>query len=182
MRLFGSLVKCLALPAMVSLCGCVEQAAPESEEVQSSAAAVQSPPSPAAQAFASDVADAMIDRLVALLFREFAVTTAANAAVGSAAISNVFHDKNPTMRLVGDVDPLQESNLPQDSFEIDALAAAKLGNNFAATEKVMGKWYVRKSLAVSVEFSSSCVHCHSNFANVSNPWVGALMVRAQVAD
>jgi hypothetical protein len=181
MRLTRSLMQCLALSAMVSLSGCVEQSAPASEEVQSSVAAVKSP-SPTAEAFANDVANAMTDRLVALLFREFAVTTEANAAVGSAAISNVFHDDNPTMRLVGDVDPLQESNLPQDSFEADALAAAKLGDDFARTEKVKGKWYVRKSLAVSVDFSTSCVHCHANFANVSNPWVGALMVRAQVAN
>ncbi|MFO0762385.1 MAG: hypothetical protein U0359_38450 [Byssovorax sp.] len=181
MRSSRDLVQCLALTAVVSLGGCVEQAPPAPERVESSAAAVQSP-GPQAEAFASDVADAMIDRLVALLFREFAVTTAENAAVGSAAISNVFHDDNPTMRLVGDVGPLQDGNLPQDSFEADALAAAKQGQNFSATEKVSGKWYVRKSLAVSVEFSSSCVHCHSNFTNLSNPWVGALMVRARVPD
>ena len=140
------------------------------------------PPDPGDVAFASDVADAMIDRLVALLFREFAVTTPANAAVGTEAISNVFFDANYTMRLVGDVEPLQENNLPRDSFERDALAAAKLGQNFSRTERVKGRWWVRKSLAVSTAFSTSCVHCHANFATVSNPWVGALMVRAEVHD
>ncbi len=181
MRRNLDLARCLMLTAMVSLCGCVEQRQPAPEQVRSSQAAVQSP-GPAAQAFANDVADAMIDRLVALLFREFAVTTPANAPIGTAAISNIFDDDNPNMRLVGDVDPLQESNLPQDGFEADALAAAKLGQNFSLTEKVDGKWYVRKSVAVSVDFSPTCVHCHDNFANLSNPWVGALMVRARVQD
>lgn len=135
---------------------------------------------PGDEAFASDVADAMIDRIVALLFREFAVTTPDNAAVGTAAISNIFHNDNPTMRLVGDVDPLQNSNRPQDRFERDALAAAKLGNNFSRTEKVNGRFWVRKSIAVATTFSTSCVHCHANFEGLSNPWVGALMVRAKV--
>ncbi len=130
--------------------------------------------------FASAVADAMVDRIVTLLFREFEVTTPANAAVGSAAISNIFHDDNDLMRLVGDVKPLQKNNKPADKFEKDALAAAKLGQNFERIEKVQGKWWVRKSIAVATTFSPSCVHCHSNFGSLSNPWVGALMVRAQV--
>ena len=138
------------------------------------------PPSAEAVEFADHVADAMVDRIVALLFREFAVTTADNAAVGTEAISNVFFDENYTMRLVGDVDPLQDNNRPRDDFERDALAAAKLGQNFARTERVNGRWWVRKSIAVATTFSTSCVHCHANFADVDNPWVGALMVRAEV--
>jgi hypothetical protein len=148
----------------------------------STAAASSHPPDPGAEAFASDVADAMVDRIVALLFREFAVTTAENAPVGTEAISNVFFDANYTMRLVGDVEPLQDNNNPQDSFERDALAAAKLGQNFSRTERVNGNWWVRKSIAVATTFSTSCVHCHANFATVTNPWVGALMVRAEVHD
>lgn len=163
------------LAAIGLFAGCVESP-PETTAAQSQA------PDPAAEAFAGNVADAMIDRIVALLFREFAVTTPENAAVGSAAISNVFHDRNPTMRLVGDVGPLQLSNLPQDDFEADALAAAKLGLSFGRTEKVEGAWNVRKSIAVSVDFSATCVHCHPNFVGLTNPWVGALMVRAEVAD
>ncbi len=167
----------LALSVIASLTAC---SGVEEVETATTESAVHHPPSPAAEAFASDVADAMVDRIVALLFREFAVTTPDNAAVGTAAISNIFHNDNPTMRLVGDVDPLQNSNRPQDKFERDALAAAKLGNNLARTEKVQGKWWVRKSIAVSTEFSPSCVHCHANFEGLSNPWVGALMVRAKV--
>ena len=80
----------------------------------------------------------MVDRIVALLFREFAVTTADNAPTGIEAISNVFFDGNYTMRLVGDVEPLQDNNYPQDEFERDALAAAKAGANFSRTERVNG--------------------------------------------
>jgi len=150
------------------------------ENTSETTAAASKAPDPAGEAFASDVADAMVDRIVALLFREFAVTTPENAAVGTVAISNIFHDQNHLMRLVGDVEPLQVKNLPADQFEVDALAAAKAGNNFARTELIGDQWWVRKSIAVSTGFSSTCVHCHDNFNNLSNPWVGALMVRAQV--
>lgn len=168
----------VAIAFAVSAGACTEQL---DEETSTTSASVSShPPDPADEAFASDVADAMIDRIVALLFREFAVTTPANAAVGTEAISNVFFDANYTMRLVGDVEPLQDNNLPRDDFERDALAQAKLGLNFGRTERVRGRWWVRKSIAVSTAFSPSCVHCHANFATVTNPWVGALMVRAEV--
>jgi hypothetical protein len=156
----------------VSLMGCME--------MESTSTTEQAATDPAAEQFASDVADAMVDRLVTLLFREFEVTTAANAPIGTEAISNIFFDANFTMRLVGDVQPLQTNNLPQDRFERDALAAAKLGQNFSRTEKMGGQTWVRKSIAVATTFSPACVHCHANFATVSNPWVGALMVRAQV--
>ena len=138
------------------------------------------PPPAAAVAFASDVADAMIDRLVAMLFREFAVTTAANAHIGTAAIGLIFNDRNDDMRLVGTLDPLSENNHPGDSFETAALEQAMLGNNYALVERVRGKWYSRKSIALSTNFSTACVHCHANFANVQNPWVGALMVRSPI--
>jgi hypothetical protein len=142
--------------------------------------ATPAPPSLAAIAFASDVADAMIDRLVALLFREFAVTTAENAHIGSAAISLIFNDRNDDMRLVGTVEPLSANNNPGDAFEIEALEQAMLGNNFSRVERVRGQWYSRKSIAISTEFSTACVHCHANFATVENPWVGALMVRSPI--
>ena len=138
------------------------------------------PPPAAAAAFANDVADAMIDRLVALLFREFEVTTPANAHIGSAAISLIFNDRNDDMRLVGTVDPLSANNNPGDAFETTALQQAMLGNNFARVERVRGQWYSRKSIAISTAFSSACVHCHANFASVQNPWVGALMVRSPI--
>lgn len=167
----------VAFAAAVSLMAC----GTETAETSTRTAEVSShPPDPGAVAYATDVADAMIDRIVALLFREFAVTTPENAAVGTDAIANVFHDRNDTMRLVGDVEPLQDNNNPQDSFEVDALAAAKAGQNFSRTERVNGSWWVRKSIAVSTAFSPTCVHCHGNFEGLENPWVGALMVRAKV--
>jgi hypothetical protein len=175
-QLLGLPIACVAA---VSLMACTE-AGVEENTSETTAAVSSHPPAAEDVAFASDVADAMIDRIVALLFREFAVTTPQNAAVGTEAISNVFFDANYTMRLVGDVEPLQDNNLPRDDFERDALAAAKLGQNFSRTERVKGRWWVRKSIAVSTEFSTSCVHCHANFATVTNPWVGALMVRAEV--
>lgn len=165
--------------ASLTACSGVE-GVDEVETATTESAVHHHPPSAADQAFANDVADAMVDRIVTLLFREFAVTTPANAAVGTAAISNIFDNDNKSMRLVGDVDPLQNSNRPKDDFERDALAAAKGGNNFARTEKVNGRWYVRKSIAVATTFSPSCVHCHANFEGLANPWVGALMVRAKV--
>jgi hypothetical protein len=138
------------------------------------------PPSAAAIQFGSDVADAMIDRIVAMLFREFAVTTAENAHIGSAAIGLVFNDHNDDMRLVGTVGPLSANDNPGDAFETTALAQAMLGNNYASVERVRGQWYSRKSIALSTNFSTACVHCHANFATVENPWVGALMVRAPI--
>lgn len=171
---------CVVLVAAASFTACTEPQANQPATSSSSAELTSQPPSAASVAVANDVADAMVDRIVALLFREFAVTTPENAAVGSEAISNVFHDRNDTMRLVGDVEPLQATNYPQDQFEQDALAAAKLGNNYTSTERVNGRWMVRKSIAVSNAFSPTCVHCHSNFNGLTNPWVGALMVRAEV--
>lgn len=166
----------IAFVAAASLMACVEPAETSSTQQEVSSHA----PDPADEAFASGVADAMVDRIVALLFREFAVTTEDNAATGIEAISNVFYDGNRTMRLVGDVEPLQDNNYPQDDFERQALALAKAGQNFSRTERVRGRWWVRKSIAVSTDFSPSCVFCHPNFATLSNHWVGALMVRAEV--
>src|SRR6185436_9124465 len=106
MRTIRRPMKPALLAAMISLAGCYDVTEPEPAPEPAPA------PTAADEAFASDVADAMIDRIVALLFREFAVTTPENAAVGSEAISNVFHDANPTMRLVGDIDPLRDNDRP----------------------------------------------------------------------
>ena len=169
------------LVGLVSSVGaCVDQTGIEEDQTSTTEQASHNAPDPEDELYASAVADAMVDRILALLFREFAVTTPENAAVGTDAISNVFHNGNPLMRLVGDVDPLQRSNYPADDFERDALAAAKLGQNFSRTERIRGRWWVRKSIAVSNAFSPTCVFCHSNFDNLSNQWVGFLAVRAEV--
>lgn len=175
-----TLLGVLLVGVVSSVGACVDQVAVEEETSTTEQASHGSPPDPDDEMFAIAVADAMVDRIVTLLFREFEVTTPDNADVGSAAISNIFHDDNDLMRLVGDVGPLQRNNRPADRFERDALAAAKLGNNFSRTERVNGRWWVRKSIAVSTGFSPACVHCHDNFVGLSNPWVGALMVRAKV--
>ena len=171
----------MVLPvSLLSLMACSEVEEVEDVEVETKVSASSHPPNPGEEAFANDVADAMVDRIVTLLFREFEVTTPDNAAVGTAAISNIFDDRNASMRLVGDVDPLQRRNNPRDDFERDALAQAKLGQNYSRTERDHGQWYVRKSIAVATTFSPACVHCHANFEGLSNPWVGALMVKAEV--
>jgi hypothetical protein len=103
-------VKQLFLGLSLVVAACSVEGTTTEETTEATTEAKHRPPDPGEVAFASDVADAMIDRIVTLLFREFEVTTPENAAVGSAAISNVFHNGNPTMRLVGDVDPLQSSN------------------------------------------------------------------------
>jgi hypothetical protein len=172
--------KLLALPVALVAATSLSACSGIEETSTVTSAETSHPPDPGAEAFASSVADTMVDRIVALLFREFAVTTPDNAAVGSEAISNVFFDANYTMRLVGDVGPLQETNLPQDDFETQALAAAKQGLNFSRTDRINGDWWVRKSIAVATTFSPSCVFCHANFVGLENPWVGALMVRAEV--
>ena len=44
------------------------------------------------------------------------------------------------MRLVGELEPLRENDVPQDPFEVTALEQAMQGQAHAAVEKVNGKW------------------------------------------
>ena len=70
-----------------SMClGLVVSCVDGGERVEQAEVTARQRPSATDEAFASAVADAMVDRIVALLFREFAVTTPENAAVGTAAI------------------------------------------------------------------------------------------------
>ena len=51
-----------------------------------------------------------------------------------------------------------------------------------ANEKVEGKWFYRRSVALS-NFHTACAMCHTNFGPVdATQWVGALMLRVPVAD
>ena len=74
-------------------------------------AAQQGPPAPSAAAVADSeaVAGAHRSRTLAALFEEFRTTTPDNARINSRAISNLFSDGNPLMRLVssGDFSPIQ---------------------------------------------------------------------------
>lgn len=53
------------------------------------------------------------------------------------------------MRLVGVLRPLKANDVPQDSFELTALARAMQGQNYTDLQKVQGKWYFRRSVALS---------------------------------
>jgi hypothetical protein len=124
----------------------------------------------------------MLATLFAALLQEFAETTPANVEEGKASISLIFHDRNKNMRLVGVLDPLRANDVPEDSFEASALDSAMSGNNSTSVEKVQGKWFYRRSVALS-NFHPACAMCHVNFGPVdATQWVGALMLRVPVED
>src|SRR4029077_11848645 len=89
----------------------------------------------------------------------------------------IFNDKNKDMRLVGVLNPIRTSDVPQDSFEGTALAYAMHGQNLDDVQRVDDKWYYRRSVALS-NFHTACVLCHTNFGPMNaQQFVGALMVR-----
>ena len=143
-------------------------------------AADPGPPSNAAVTFAQEVSDLLLNELLAALFKEFDETTTANVEHGKQAISLIFNDSNRDIRLVGTFSPLGGSNnLPSDSFEQSALAAAlQNGAQQTAVTKVQDRWYYRRSIALSTSFHQACVLCHTNFS--ANQWVGALMLRVPI--
>jgi len=141
----------------------------------------ESPPKQAEIDFAMEVKNTLRDRLMALLLNEFENTSHENFEAGNEAISLVFDDNNRSFRLVGDVGPLRKNDLPNDSWEQDALEAAKKGSGFGPdVRKVNGKYYIRESIALA-NFDASCSICHQNFGP-ANPkqYVGALMLRVPV--
>ena len=144
-------------------------------------ARADSPPDAQQVAFAQRTSDLMLATLFAALLQEFAETTPANVEEGKKSISLIFDDRNDSMRLVGVQQPLRANDAPQDSFEVTALGLAMQGQNYADTQKDQGKWYYRRSVALS-NFDPACSLCHTNFGHV-NPaqWVGALMLRVPVA-
>ena len=81
------------------------------------------------------------------------------------------------MRLVGTLQPLRPNDVPQDSFETEALARAMTGQDFTGVQKVEGKWFDPRSVALS-NFHVACAMCHTNFGPLNDKqWVGALMLR-----
>jgi hypothetical protein len=141
-----------------------------------------SPPTQQQIAFAQETWDLMFATIFAGLSQEFSETTPANVEQGKKSISLIFNDSNDDMRLIGTLSPLRANDVPQDSFETDALTAAMSGQSISRTEKVHGKWYFRKSVALS-NFHASCSMCHANFGPVNaSQWVGALSLRVPTAD
>ena len=141
-----------------------------------------SPPNQQQVEFAQRTSDLMLATLFAALLQEFDETTPANVEEGKSSISLVFNDRNDDMRLVGVLQPLRANDVPQDSFETTALARAMQGQDSTDVQKVEGRWYYRRSVALS-NFHTACAMCHTNFGPVNTAqWVGALMLRVPVAD
>ena len=172
----GAIVKCAFVVAAVIL-GCFVTLPP----VTTSARA-DSPPDSQQVQRAAKTSDLMLATLFAALLQEFAETTPANVEEGKKSISLIFNDANEDMRLVGVLQPLRANDAPQDSFETTALTRAMTGSNYNDVQKVEGKWYYRRSVALS-NFHVACAMCHTNFGPVNaNQWVGALMLRVPVTD
>jgi len=150
---------------------------------------VNNHPSQEAVAFAQTTSDLMLNELKAALFQEFDETTPDNVEHGKQAISLIFNDANRDMRLIGRFAPLLGgyNDLPSDSFEQRALARSLKGESITAVERMDGRWYYRRSLALSNTFHQACVLCHTNFTpqffqQTNNPeqWVGALTLRVPI--
>jgi hypothetical protein len=150
--------------------------------LSTSAVRADVPPTTAQVEFAQRTGDLMLRTLFAALLQEFAETTPANVEEGKKSISLIFNDRNDDMRLVGTFDPLRANDVPQDAFESTALGLALQGQNYEAVEKVEGKWFFRRSVAIS-NFHAACSMCHENFGPVNQAqWTGALMLRVPTAD
>jgi hypothetical protein len=142
----------------------------------------ENPPTPEQVQFAQRTSDLMLATLFAALLQEFSETTPANVEEGKQSISLIFNDRNEDMRLVGLLQPLRSNDVPQDNFETTALAQAMQGLNYTRLEKSEGKWFYRRSVALS-NFHQACSMCHTNFGPVNtNQWVGALMLRVPTAE
>jgi hypothetical protein len=140
------------------------------------------PPTPQEIASAQKTSDLMLQTLFAALSQEFAETKPDNVEGGKKSISLIFNDKNHDMRLVGTQQPLRPNDVPQDAFESLALARAMNGQDYTEVSQDQGKWYYRRSIALS-NFHPACGLCHTNFGPVNNQqWVGALMLRVPTDD
>jgi hypothetical protein len=143
-------------------------------------------PSPAAVADSQAVAATHRSRTLAALFEEFRSTTPENARINSRAISNLFFDGNPLMRLVssGDFAPIQASSHPITKFEADAIASFKAGGPgvFGRLDRVGAVWVWCEAVALNngalLEGSDMdpnvCQTCHRSFPTDNTALVGSL--------
>jgi hypothetical protein len=137
------------------------------------------PPTAAQIAFAQKTSDLMTNTMFAALVQEITETTPDNAANGTQSITLIF-DGNPWMKLVGTDQPLNPNDVPSDSFEQAALAAALNGQGDTSVEIDNGKWFYRRSNPLST-FVPQCAICHQNFsAYPANTFVGALMEKIPI--
>lgn len=127
--------------------------------------------------FATETADLLQAELFAALVQEFSETTPENVEQGKLAISLIFDDSHTNFRLIGQEEPISSNDLPQDSFEQQALELALKGETFDTFEKVRGKFFYRRSIPLA-NFDSSCALCHQNFGAVDpEQFVGALVLK-----
>ena len=162
------------------VCGAVAGVIATALVLDTTAYADDRPGSKAVQT-AQKTSDLMLATILAALGQEFKETTAGNVELGKQSISLIFNDTNKDMRLVGVLNPLRASDIPQDAFEAAALAYAMHGQNLVDVQRADDKWYYRRSVALS-NFDPSCGLCHTNFGPVNDKkWVGALMLRVPIA-
>lgn len=142
-------------------------------------------PSAAAIADSQAVAATHRSRTLAALFEEFRTTTPENARINSRAISNLFFDGNPLMRLVssGDFAPIQGTSRPISKFEADAIASFKAGGPgvFSRLDRVGPVWVWCEAVALNngalLEGSDMdpnvCQTCHRSFRATRPHWLAA---------
>jgi hypothetical protein len=144
-------------------------------------------PSAAAIADSKAVAETHRSRTLAALFEEFRTTTPQNARINSRAISNLFFDGNPLMRLVssGDFAPIQASGRPLTRFEADAIAWFKTNGPgvFSRLDRVGPVWVWCEAVALnngallagSDDMDPNvCQTCHKSFPTDTTVLVGSL--------
>ena len=135
--------------------------------------------------FAKGTAQLLQNEMIAALLKEFDETTTANAEQGKIAISLIFDNQNPAIRLIGTMSPLDPANAPRDKFETTALfnAVNQKGTPYEAVEQSQdgnNNWFYRRSIPLS-NFHPACVTCHISFGpQNSNEWVGALTLRVPI--
>jgi hypothetical protein len=139
------------------------------------------PPSAEQIAFAQRTSDLMLATLFAALTQEFDETTPENVEEGKQSISLIFNDRNPDMRLVGELDPLRPNDVPRDAFEREALERALDGGQpTTAVQRIDGRWTYRRSIPLS-NFRDACSMCHPSFGPTdAEQWVGALMLQVPI--
>jgi hypothetical protein len=184
MRYIGT-KRLIAVLALLCVAGAVTLAGPGAP-APGPAPSHDDRPSPEEEAFARTTSNLLHNELFAALLTEFGETTPDNVEQGKQAISLIFNNANRDIRLIGIFPPLVGgiNNIPSDSFERRSMAAALKGLENDSVERVGDRWYVRRSFPLSNTFHSSCVMCHSNFANLTNPgqWVGALTIRVPIRE
>ena len=167
----------------LAVTACVASTAPRIEAGQG-----QGPPAPSESAVADSqaVAETHRARTLAALLQEFGTTTPENARINSRAISNLFFDGNPLMRLVtsGDFEPLQASANPITKFEADAIASFKAGGPgfFARLDRFRSQWVWCEAVALNngafLEGGpldpDVCQTCHPSFPTDNTALVGSL--------